>query len=121
MITKSSIMLGMGETDEGLKKSVDELRAIDVDILTQGQYLQMSLQPTPLHLTVKEYVTPEKFAFWDEYGESVGFINMDDYTATKFFFSVYAFQVPSSYRAGELLVKTMVKERATTSASFGIS
>ncbi|KAK4746870.1 hypothetical protein SAY87_025907 [Trapa incisa] len=110
-------MLGMGETDEGLKKSVDDLRAIDVDILTQGQYLQ----PTPLHLTVKEYVTPEKFAFWDEYGESVGFINMDGYTATKFFFSVYAFQVPSSYRAGELLVKTMVKERATTSASFGIS
>lgn len=31
------------------------------------------LQPTPLHLTVKEYVTPEKFAFWKEYGESIGF------------------------------------------------
>lgn len=32
-----------------------------------------SLQPTPLHLTVKEYVTPEKFAFWKDYGESIGF------------------------------------------------
>lgn len=33
----------------------------------------MLVQPTPLHLTVKEYVTPEKFAFWKEYGESIGF------------------------------------------------
>ncbi|KAF3771638.1 Lipoyl synthase 1 [Nymphaea thermarum] len=69
MITKSSIMLGLGESDEEVKEAMQDLRAIGVDILTLGQYLQ----PTPLHLTVKEYVTPEKFSFWKEYGESIGF------------------------------------------------
>ncbi|CAN6454678.1 unnamed protein product [Victoria cruziana] len=69
MITKSSIMLGLGEHDEEIKEAMQDLRAISVDILTLGQYLQ----PTPLHLSVKEYVTPEKFSFWKEYGESIGF------------------------------------------------
>ncbi|XP_023541459.1 lipoyl synthase, chloroplastic [Cucurbita pepo subsp. pepo] len=96
MITKSSIMLGLGETDDELKEALADLRAIDVDILTLGQYLQ----PTPLHLTVKEYVTPEKFAFWKEYGESIGF----RYVAS-------GPLVRSSYRAGELFVQTMVRER----------
>ncbi|GAB2275336.1 Lipoyl synthase, chloroplastic [Dionaea muscipula] len=99
MITKSSIMLGLGETDDELKQALADLRSIDVDILTLGQYLQ----PTPLHLTVKEYVTPEKFAFWKEFGESIGF----RYVAS-------GPLVRSSYRAGELFVKTMVKERAQT-------
>ncbi|XP_021772830.1 lipoyl synthase, chloroplastic-like [Chenopodium quinoa] len=97
MITKTSIMLGLGETDDQIKEAMADLRAIDVDILTLGQYLQ----PTPLHLTVKEYVTPEKFAFWKEYGEALGF----RYVAS-------GPLVRSSYRAGELFVQTMVKERA---------
>ncbi|CAM8922881.1 unnamed protein product [Rhodiola kirilowii] len=97
MITKTSIMLGLGESDDELKQTMSDLREIDVDILTLGQYLQ----PTPLHLTVKEYVTPEKFAFWKEYGESIGF----RYVAS-------GPLVRSSYRAGELFVQTMVKERA---------
>lgn len=102
MITKSSIMLGLGETDDELKQTMADLRSIGVDILTLGQYLQ----PTPLHLTVKEYVTPEKFAFWKEYGESIGF----RYVAS-------GPLVRSSYRAGELFVQTMVKERAGSSIS----
>ncbi|CAH2073531.1 unnamed protein product [Thlaspi arvense] len=93
MITKTSIMLGLGETDQELKEAMDDLRAIDVDILTLGQYLQ----PTPLHLTVKEYVTPDKFDFWKTYGESIGF----RYVAS-------GPLVRSSYRAGELFVKTMM-------------
>ncbi|XP_022138946.1 lipoyl synthase, chloroplastic [Momordica charantia] len=97
MITKTSIMLGLGETDDELKEALADLRAIDVDILTLGQYLQ----PTPLHLTVKEYITPEKFAFWKEYGESIGF----RYVAS-------GPLVRSSYRAGELFVQTMVRESA---------
>ncbi|PON68139.1 Lipoyl synthase [Parasponia andersonii] len=101
MITKSSIMLGLGESDDELKEAMADLRDIDVDILTLGQYLQ----PTPLHLTVKEYVTPEKFAFWKEYGESIGF----RYVAS-------GPLVRSSYRAGELFVKTMVRERANNTA-----
>ncbi|XP_017222558.1 lipoyl synthase, chloroplastic [Daucus carota subsp. sativus] len=95
MITKTSLMLGLGESDDELKEAMADLRAIDVDILTLGQYLQ----PTPLHLTVKEYVSPEKFSFWKEYGESIGF----RYVAS-------GPLVRSSYRAGELFVKTMVKE-----------
>ncbi|KAK9275750.1 hypothetical protein L1049_023019 [Liquidambar formosana] len=103
MITKSSIMLGLGESDDELKEAMADLRAIDVDILTLGQYLQ----PTPLHLTVKEYVTPEKFAFWKEYGESIGF----RYVAS-------GPLVRSSYRAGELFVQTMVRERAHNTAGI---
>ncbi|KAI4384107.1 hypothetical protein MLD38_009874 [Melastoma candidum] len=98
---KTSIMLGLGETDDELKEAMADLRAIDIDILTLGQYLQ----PTPLHLTVKEYVTPEKFEFWKEYGESIGF----RYVAS-------GPLVRSSYRAGELFVQTMVKERAKAAA-----
>ncbi|KAJ0861451.1 putative lipoyl synthase [Helianthus annuus] len=104
MITKTSIMLGLGETDDELKEAMNDLRAIDVDILTLGQYLQATsfllFFPTPLHLTVKEYVTPEKFSYWKEYGESIGF----RYVAS-------GPLVRSSYRAGELFVQTMVKEK----------
>lgn len=101
MITKSSIMLGLGETDDEIKEALADLRAIDVDILTLGQYLQ----PTPLHLTVKEYVTPEKFAFWKDYGESIGF----RYVAS-------GPMVRSSYRAGELFVKTLVRGQAKSTS-----
>ncbi|KAK8951024.1 hypothetical protein KSP39_PZI003148 [Platanthera zijinensis] len=94
MITKSSIMLGLGESDDEVKETMTDLRAIGVDILTLGQYLQ----PTPLHLTVKEYVTPEKFAFWKDYGESIGF----SYVAS-------GPLVRSSYRAGELFVQNLVR------------
>ncbi|KAG9439598.1 hypothetical protein H6P81_019763 [Aristolochia fimbriata] len=102
MITKTSIMLGLGESDEEVKQTMADLRAINVDILTLGQYLQ----PTPLHLTVKEYVTPEKFDYWKEYGESIGF----RYVAS-------GPLVRSSYRAGELFVQTMVKEERAKFAS----
>ncbi|XAR53165.1 Lipoyl synthase [Bertholletia excelsa] len=102
MITKSSIMLGLGESDDETRETMSDLRAIDVDILTLGQYLQ----PTPLHLTVKEYVSPEKFASWKEYGESIGF----RYVAS-------GPLVRSSYRAGELFVQTMVKERSRNTSN----
>ncbi len=62
MATKSGIMLGLGETEEELLKALDDLRANHVQVLTLGQYLR----PTPKHLPVVEYISPEKF---DEYGE----------------------------------------------------
>ncbi|EEC79513.1 hypothetical protein OsI_20590 [Oryza sativa Indica Group] len=96
MVTKSSIMLGLGETDEEVKQTMCDLRAIDVDILTLGQYLQ----PTERHLRVREYVTPEKFDFWKEYGESLGFL----YVAS-------GPLVRSSYRAGELFVQNLVRRK----------
>ena len=62
--TKSGIMLGLGETDDQVKKSIDDLVAHGLDILTLGQYLQ----PTKRHLEVVEYVTPEKFDYFREEG-----------------------------------------------------
>ena len=58
--TKSSIMLGLGESDEEIIDTMVDLKDIGVDILTFGQYLQ----PTPRHLPIVEYVTPEKFEYW---------------------------------------------------------
>ena len=62
--TKSGIMLGLGETDDEVYKTMDDLVAHGLDILTIGQYLQ----PTPLHLEVVEYVSPAKFAHFKEEG-----------------------------------------------------
>jgi lipoic acid synthetase len=62
--TKTGIMLGLGETDEEIYKSMDDLVANGLDILTLGQYLQ----PTKLHLEVHEYIHPDKFALLKEEG-----------------------------------------------------
>ncbi len=70
--TKSGIMVGLGETDEEVRQVMGDLRAVDCDILTIGQYLQ----PSPKHLGVQEFVTPEQFKAWREYGESLGFLQI---------------------------------------------
>lgn len=62
--TKSGIMLGLGETDDEVYQTMDDLAAHGVDILTVGQYLQ----PTPMHLEVVEYIHPDKFAHFKEEG-----------------------------------------------------
>ena len=69
MKTKSGVMLGLGETEEEVIETMDDLRAVNVDVLTLGQYLQ----PTKEHLPVEEFVTPEKFAFYKELGLKKGF------------------------------------------------
>ncbi|HCS20516.1 MAG TPA: lipoyl synthase [Bacteroidetes bacterium] len=67
--TKSGIMLGIGETDEEVFKSMDDLVAHGCDVLTLGQYLQ----PTKMHLDVQEFVHPDKFAMYKEEGLKRGF------------------------------------------------
>jgi lipoic acid synthetase len=67
--TKTSLMLGLGETEAEIEEAMDEARAIGVDIFTMGQYLQ----PTKRHLPVTEFVTPEKFERLRELGVSKGF------------------------------------------------
>ncbi len=68
LYTKSGIMLGLGETEEELFTAMRDLRAVDCDILTLGQYLQ----PTREHLPVTEFVTPRKFAeYTAEAGEKL--------------------------------------------------
>ena len=69
MRTKSGIMLGLGETEDEVIQTMDDLRSVGVDIMTIGQYLQ----PTPKHLPVKEFVTPEQFDKYKEIGLSKGF------------------------------------------------
>ena len=69
MKTKSGIMLGLGETDDEVLETMEDLRSVNVDILTLGQYLQ----PTAKHLPIHEFVTPEKFAEYKEKGIQMGF------------------------------------------------
>jgi lipoic acid synthetase len=104
MITKTSLMLGLGETDEEVFQTMDDLREVGVDILTFGQYLQ----PYTRLLQVEEFVTPEKFDWWAEEGKKRGFA----YVAS-------GPMVRSSYRAGELFVKHVLKGRAPD-ASFEV-
>lgn len=69
MRTKSGVMLGLGETRDEVLETMEDLRSVGVDILTLGQYLQ----PTPKHLPVKEFITPEQFAEYKEIGLKMGF------------------------------------------------
>lgn len=70
--TKSGIMVGLGETDEEVRQVMRELRQVDCDILTIGQYLQ----PTPKHYPLNRFVTPEEFEAWRVFGESLGFLQV---------------------------------------------
>ncbi|MGB0999342.1 MAG: lipoyl synthase [Flavobacteriales bacterium] len=67
--TKSGIMLGLGETEEEVLASLEELKAAKVDVITLGQYLQ----PTPKHLEVQEFITPEQFEKYRTIGLKMGF------------------------------------------------
>ena len=95
-VTKTSLMLGLGETDEEILQTLKDLRAIDCDVVTFGQYLQ----PTESHLKVESFVTPEKFQEWQTTAESMGFL----YVAS-------GPLVRSSYRAGEFFMKAMIEKR----------
>uniref|UniRef100_A0A5F5PQP1 lipoyl synthase n=1 Tax=Equus caballus TaxID=9796 RepID=A0A5F5PQP1_HORSE len=98
VISKTSIMLGLGESDEQVYATMKALREADVDCLTLGQYMQ----PTRRHLKVEEYITPEKFKYWEKVGNELGF----HYTAS-------GPLVRSSYKAGEFFLKNLVAKRKT--------
>jgi lipoic acid synthetase len=72
VITKTSLMVGLGETDEEIVEAMDDLREVGVDIVTFGQYLR----PTANHLPVQRYVTPEQFALYREWGLARGFMEV---------------------------------------------
>ena len=69
MKTKSGLMLGLGETEEEVIETMQDLRSVEVDILTLGQYLQ----PTPKHAEVKDFISPEKFDEYQKLGLEMGF------------------------------------------------
>eukprot|EP00934_Nitzschia_sp_Nitz4_P000049 Nitzschia sp. Nitz4//scaffold288_size23661//15626//17005//NITZ4_008470-RA/size23661-augustus-gene-0.28-mRNA-1//1//CDS//3329545800//49//frame0 len=95
LYTKTSLMLGLGETDEEVIQTMRDLRKVDVDVVTFGQYLR----PTPKHLAVVEYVKPEKFDYFRQVGEDMGF----KYVAS-------GPMVRSSYKAGEFYLTHMIQE-----------
>lgn len=95
MYTKSSIMLGLGETDEEVIQTLKDLREVGCDVVTFGQYLQ----PTEKHLKVEQFITPEKFKEWQTLAESMGFL----YVAS-------GALVRSSYRAGEFFMKGIIEK-----------
>ncbi|MEH2150227.1 lipoyl synthase [Nostoc sp.] len=70
--TKSGIMVGLGETDAEIRQVMQDLRTVDCDILTIGQYLQ----PSQKHLQVNEFINPEQFAAWKAFGEEIGFLQV---------------------------------------------
>jgi len=69
MKTKSGVMLGLGESEEEILETMQDLRDVHVDVLTLGQYLQ----PTPKHLPVKDFITPDTFSELKEAGLQMGF------------------------------------------------
>lgn len=91
LVTKSSIMLGLGETDRELDQAFDDLRTAGVDVLTLGQYLR----PTLLHLPVKEYLSPARFEALRQRALRKGFA----YVAS-------GPMVRSSYRAAEFYLES---------------
>ena len=70
--TKSGIMAGLGETDSEIREVMADLRGVNCDILTIGQYLQ----PSQKHLGVADFITPQQFDSWREFGESLGFLQV---------------------------------------------
>ncbi len=96
--TKSGIMVGLGETDTEIRQVMQDLRAVDCDILTIGQYLQ----PTQKHLKVGDFIHPEQFAAWQKYGEEIGFLQVVSSPLTR-----------SSYHAEQVreLMKQYPRER----------
>jgi lipoic acid synthetase len=73
MRTKSGVMLGLGETHEEVLETMQDLRAVGLDVITLGQYLQ----PTPKHLPVAEFITPERFAEYESLGKEMGFRHVE--------------------------------------------
>jgi lipoyl synthase len=97
IVTKSSIMVGLGETPLEVEQVMRDLREVGVEVLTLGQYLR----PSAWHLPVVAFVTPESFAEYEALGRRLGF----RYVAS-------GPLVRSSYRAGELFLKGVIEARA---------
>ena len=100
LITKTSIMLGLGEKEDQLWRTLRELRAVGVDVVTFGQYMR----PTKRHMKVEEYVTPATFELWRQRALDSGFL----YCAS-------GPLVRSSYKAGEAFIENVLKKRARKS------
>jgi len=93
-VTKSSLMVGIGETDEEVVEALSDLRSAGVDIVTIGQYLR----PSPKHHEVMRFVTPETFAEFERAALSMGFL-----------YAASGPLVRSSYKAAEVFVRSVLR------------
>jgi lipoic acid synthetase len=97
MVVKSSLLVGLGETDLQIERSLDDLRAAGVDWVTLGQYLR----PTRAHAPVQRYVAPEAFERLGRLAREKGFSLVGAGPLVR-----------SSYRAGEEAVESLLRARA---------
>ncbi|KAF2176985.1 lipoic acid synthetase [Zopfia rhizophila CBS 207.26] len=97
LITKTSMMLGLGETEDQIWHALKELRKNNVDVITFGQYMR----PTKRHMPVHSYITPDTFDTWRRRALDMGFL----YCAS-------GPLVRSSYKAGEAFIENVLKKRA---------
>jgi lipoic acid synthetase len=93
-VTKSSIMVGIGETDDEVMEALTDLRSAGVDIVTIGQYLR----PSPKHHEVERFVTPEAFVEFERAARSMGFL-----------YAASGPLVRSSYKAAEVFVRSILR------------
>jgi len=103
-LTKSSLMVGVGETDDEVVAAMADLRQVDVDILTIGQYLQ----PSRKHAPVERYVHPEVFAQWQRAGEQLGFACVASGPLVR-----------SSYRAAEVFAASRLRGKPRDAPAAG--
>ena len=96
ILTKSSIMVGLGETDDEITEALQLLKDAGVDLVTIGQYLA----PSPKHLAVDRFPEPERYDEWSKQIEEMGFLGW-----------ACGPLVRSSYKAGELLAKASARLR----------
>ena len=102
VVTKSSLMLGLGESDRELEQAMDDLREFGVDVVTFGQYLRPSMH----HLPVREHVTPARFEALKERAMTKGFL----YVAS-------GPLVRSSYKAAEFYIEGLLRQRKAAEAT----
>ncbi|KAI9460911.1 Lipoyl synthase [Lactarius psammicola] len=101
-VTKTSIMLGVGETEDQVMDALRELRKVDVDVVTFGQYMR----PTKRHMKVDRYVEPAEFGRWKQIAEDMGFL----YVAS-------GPLVRSSYKAGEYFIENVIRGKGAEKRS----
>lgn len=106
IITKTSLMLGLGEQEQEVMDALKALRNSGVDVVTFGQYMR----PTKRHLKVEKYVTPEEFEMWRQRALDMGFL----YVAS-------GPLVRSSYKAGEAFIENVLRKRAGEKSGAGVA
>lgn len=105
-VTKTSVMLGVGETEDQIMDALRELRKVDVDVVTFGQYMR----PTKRHMKVDRYVEPAEFDRWKQIAEGMGFL----YVAS-------GPLVRSSYKAGEYFIENVLRGKGAEKRSQNLA